>query len=399
MSWPEHIGVGGLCASAVSASRCQLLGDAALDAIGEWVAGGSTKSVSSFPFDAVLGHYRAVGRYFVAAPVVGALAEARAAGTWRKDNPWFDQWLASATDQASGDYAGYAFVPALTDFMTGAEVGSRTVAADALTVAALLDLLSVELDALAVESSAAQRRRTRATALALCRADELAPNAPLVSSARLAANLHPDCEALDAAFRDSLAEPESPAVRDARKLLSLSMMPVTIMHDEQMFIRSIQLFEIQFELCRLALENVAVCLEKRDGCRAVTQLHAATKRLRAVRVYSRILATMPPSSFSVIRKYTHGRSAIQSRTYRDVEVVAARTAWLRYTEFRPEADSRVCAAVADGLDNFDRSWQAMKKTHWGITLKTIGRVPGTGGTEGADYLRARAACSLFPEPL
>lgn len=45
----------------------------------------------------------------------------------------------------------------------------------------------------------------------------------------------------------------------------------------------------------------------------------------------------------------------------------------------------------------DTSWRAMKRTHWGVTLKIIGKVPGTGGTAGADYLKQTAEIPLFPE--
>ena len=46
--------------------------------------------------------------------------------------------------------------------------------------------------------------------------------------------------------------------------------------------------------------------------------------------------------------------------------------------------------VQSALAELAAAWTAMKKTHWGIALKIIGRVPGTGGTAGADFLRERA---------
>ncbi|MFD0350549.1 hypothetical protein ACFQ0M_40090 [Kitasatospora aburaviensis] len=39
----------------------------------------------------------------------------------------------------------------------------------------------------------------------------------------------------------------------------------------------------------------------------------------------------------------------------------------------------------------------MKRTHWGITMKIIGMVRGTGGTAGASYLREAAEARLFPD--
>jgi hypothetical protein len=114
---------------------------------------------------------------------------------------------------------------------------------------------------------------------------------------------------------------------------------------------------------------------------------------------------MPKDAFAIIRKYTAGRSAVQSRSFRRVEQSAASGpdgGWDRPTmqeEFLlagrrlpAEAVERVRAAMV----RLDESWRAMKRSHWGITLKTIGRVPGTGGTAGADYLHRSSRLPLFP---
>ncbi|HEX5811341.1 MAG TPA: hypothetical protein VFY38_04520 [Pseudonocardia sp.] len=52
-------------------------------------------------------------------------------------------------------------------------------------------------------------------------------------------------------------------------------------------------------------------------------------------------------------------------------------------------------ALAEPLAELDAAWRAMKRTHWGVALKIIGSVPGTGGTTGADYLRRAAELPLF----
>jgi len=52
--------------------------------------------------------------------------------------------------------------------------------------------------------------------------------------------------------------------------------------------------------------------------------------------------------------------------------------------------------LEEAMRRLDRAWVAMKRGHWGITLKVIGTVPGTGGTAGASYLKNAAMMSLFP---
>jgi tryptophan 2,3-dioxygenase len=118
----------------------------------------------------------------------------------------------------------------------------------------------------------------------------------------------------------------------------------------------------------------------------------------------RVVTTMPPEVFAVIRAHTDGRSAIQSRGFRRIEAVCAprpdiaagvplQEALLRATErLGGVATARLCAELV----RLDEAWCAMKRTHWGITVKIIGTVPGTGGTTGADYLRRAAAVPLFP---
>ncbi|MEV5504273.1 hypothetical protein AB0M50_53605 [Nonomuraea fuscirosea] len=123
---------------------------------------------------------------------------------------------------------------------------------------------------------------------------------------------------------------------------------------------------------------------------------------------------MPKESFALIRSSTDGRSAIQSRAYREVERLSAPLPTeqlpmelLRLDE-RPRPgrslqEEYLAAGAGSPLDGLaaamaglDEAWQAMKRTHWGITLKIIGRVPGTGGSSGADYLREAAERPLFP---
>ena len=48
------------------------------------------------------------------------------------------------------------------------------------------------------------------------------------------------------------------------------------------------------------------------------------------------------------------------------------------------------------MRRLDRAWGAMKRGHWGITLKIIGSVPGTGGHGRRIVFKTAAEASLFP---
>jgi tryptophan 2,3-dioxygenase len=52
--------------------------------------------------------------------------------------------------------------------------------------------------------------------------------------------------------------------------------------------------------------------------------------------------------------------------------------------------------VLNAMRRLDGSWRRLKRTHWAITLKVIGGVPGTGGTSGAYYLQKHMDAPLFP---
>lgn len=104
----------------------------------------------------------------------------------------------------------------------------------------------------------------------------------------------------------------------------------------------------------------------------------------------RVLTTMPKDAFAVIRANTDGRSAVQSRAYRTVERSAPELHGALLTSSLQECE------LQSVMSELDTAWGAMKRTHWGITMKVIGTVRGTGGTAGASYLREAAEARLFP---
>ncbi|MFB6715095.1 hypothetical protein [Streptomyces sp. NPDC056358] len=149
-----------------------------------------------------------------------------------------------------------------------------------------------------------------------------------------------------------------------------------------------------------------------EGCR--DELSDAAHRLDATPALFRVLTTMPREAFAVIRENTYGRSAVQSTSYRRVELLSAprdpgsfspqapflalegETLQEVFERQLPELPPKTVTRLEESMRRLDAGWHMSKRTHWGIALKIIGSAPGTGGTSGADYLQRTAEVSLFP---
>ncbi|HEY3505238.1 MAG TPA: hypothetical protein VGN37_20940 [Actinocatenispora sp.] len=389
--WPDHVGVGGISRSAAAASDDERSGIAARDAVAAW-----DRRAATFPYPAVLAHLRAVGRGAASAALVDELRRLRPAPGTDTDPAVrrLGRWLRAATDQLDGDYHTYAVTDLHDDVLA---TSART--ADLFVLAYLVDLLGVEASALAAAPSPAQRRRTNAVVQAVHRAADVAP---------AAASSAPDTTAPVRAIRSgapdhavasaALAVATVPA--ELRDVVPLSLMPVTPLHDEQMFLRIIQAFECVYRQVGWRLTAAAEALADRDPARAVRLLTLVRGRFAATSALYRVLTTMPPESFAVVRRHTVGRSAVQSRSYRRIQRAASGPGEPSVQEaLRSNASALAAAdrdAVVAAMRQVEAGWLAMKRTHWGITVKTIGTAPGTGGTSGADYLRATLGQPLFP---
>ncbi|RKT54661.1 hypothetical protein [Saccharothrix australiensis] len=402
--WPEHIATGGLSVHSTSASPDRRLGSAAREAVAAWRAGGG----AGFPYREVVDHYRAVGRVAASASLVAELARLRDADPSddRAGAPVaLKPWLRNTTDHADGDYATYSGVGLQERFLETARYGSRERTADVVLVTHLVDLLRTETEALAVAPSREQHRRTRAVLHALRHADRLAPGAadarPEVAKPTRDAD---DAELVGHALA---AVARARRYAEAGELAELVLLPATPLHDEQMFLRSIQMFECLYLRTAWGLEDAAEALRERRAAEAVTLLDATADRLTAASALYRVLTTMPKEAFAIIRGHTAGRSAIQSSAYRRVELAAAaahddrsgtsaeplQDVFRAALRWLPEADAD---AVREAMRRADEAWCVLKRSHWGITIKTIGHVPGTGGTTGAGYLDKASRQPLFP---
>jgi tryptophan 2,3-dioxygenase len=417
--WPKHAGVGGVSIHAMSAPLEQRLGSVARDAVTSWSKSGWPKNQAGsgavrFPYREVLDHYQAVGRAAASALLVAELTEicrSCEAVSGRAEMNDLLQWLRSAIDQLDGDYHSYAVTSLQAAYLDSASQADFNEHADALLLTLLLDLLRTEAEALMAAPSTDQRRRTRSVLQAVARAEQLVPRvatiAPDLSLALGALDSRAeDGEIADTALRISTCADHLPTTRH---LVNITLLPTTVLHDEQMFIRMIQIFECLYSCASRYLRAATEILRLQNVAQATLFVEYVADRLAGAPALYRILTTMPPEAFAIIRKYTAGRSAVQSRTYRNVENVSARlpgrdrdpeTPETTLEEVFLQAGQWLCGESYEGMRNamrrLDRRWCAMKRSHWGITLKIIGDVPGTGGTAGAEYLEDAARMPLFP---
>lgn len=451
---PEHEGVEGLSLRAGRTEVDPASADHALAALRTWLPRLHSSPdpslplgparVDRFPYAQVLTHYRRVGRTNVDARLLSRLRHLndllRLPELTAGQRLWpLPQWLPSTIDQRTGNYDSY-LVTSLLESLTcvggdGAghpadEVENATDSTIDMLIAALVaDLALIEVDALRAGQSREQLRRTQACLLVLSKLKGLAPKWDLVDQLDLVQQRDLPVESMRAANTagdlpqaERLAELTSTLALRIRKRLphsvrqavNLSLLPTTRLHDEQMFLRCVQTFETLYRQVYRCLVRASAAMQVRDVEWACAELADATGRLGMSTVLYRVVTTMPRSSFAIIREFTNGRSAVQSRNYRQIDQVCAPR------QPSPEADKmsavevvsptlqgtffaiagRLEAAEVDRLTvsmrALDAAWRSMKRTHWGITLKIIGRVPGTGGTAGADYLKHAADVPLFP---
>jgi tryptophan 2,3-dioxygenase len=215
--------------------------------------------------------------------------------------------------------------------------------------------------------------------------------------------------------------------------------------DELLFITVHQVYELWFKqlLCDLEAARDAMCVG--EAWRAKHLLHRvhAVERLMVVQVD--ILETMAPQDFNVFRPVLGPASGFQSVQYRELEYLSgvrdqrflarhlsltdAERERLLYRLSRPTvwdgyltllrdrgmstgSDAEVMASlqvIAADRARYDDLWQlaedllthdelasVWRSRHVSLVERQIGLKPGTGGSPGAPYLRARVPLRYYP---
>jgi tryptophan 2,3-dioxygenase len=209
------------------------------------------------------------------------------------------------------------------------------------------------------------------------------------------------------------------ATADEERMLQLTLLPVSRVHDECLFIRVLQSYETTFAYAAVELEAAAAAIARGDGTAAVAALAGAAHALSESSPLFSLIATMQPEAFLTFRQFTDGASAIQSRNYKLMES-ACRTpdrerldsaAYLSVAEVRavvragrPTIERALQAgtlsedqatAVRAAMDCFASALLKWRRTHHGVAGRMLGDRRGTGDTEGQAYLAQGMTIPVF----
>jgi tryptophan 2,3-dioxygenase len=202
---------------------------------------------------------------------------------------------------------------------------------------------------------------------------------------------------------------------ETKHLLEFAMVPMSTTHDEYAFIRVIQASELLFLPIVTRLAATRDALRAQEDARALEAARPLAALMQFATKCLGILATVSAESFASFRPLLEGQGGIESRRYRLIEAICSRPSSQRLASlafaFLPVSEiptDTVEAAVSDSgsaprieeivhaLTAFDDSFIGWKAAHYRITARIVADLAGTGGTEGASYLRENLQTSLMP---
>jgi tryptophan 2,3-dioxygenase len=407
-------------------SRAETILNQAMTDLDKWLP---ILSVDHFPYGSVIGCYHSVGKHFVQTDLLDKLADIRSkVADFRGSENDVRQlrcFLDTALDKHDGryDYTTYLALSTL-DLPADRPVNEVLPTAqrqnDRLIVQLICDILNFELDVydgyttlfprLRPDKATTQRRFVTALKVirpALRRLD-LAVTEPITEPADMA-------RAICTAVEDQMSAYE-------KRVLHLSMLPVYVAHDEYMFLRVLQSFEVTFFWVTVYL-RAALAAFPSSLCQATQYIQASDKILGEILKLFALLSMMQRGAFQEFRIYTEGASAIQSRYYKTIESLcrqpdASRIDSIAYTSV-PELRARLkagqhnldnayawardsrsfetcdVAATAKAMRDFATTLQHWRQTHYGLACKMLGEATGTGYTKGTPYLKEVRTIPIF----
>jgi tryptophan 2,3-dioxygenase len=392
--------------------------------VAEWCA---DRDAETFPYDEVVAHFNRVGKHFVSRDLLVGLDRVRAALADDADARYLQltRFLDTALDKFDGRYDNPSYLALDQLQLPGADGCPDPRHAqrqrDRLVVLLIADMMRFELAALQgdIDLLPEMRPDSRITAKR-CR-HGLRAIRPALERLGLGADfdetdpLTAALEVCRAVFGDT-----SPA---ERRTLQLTALPVSLVHDEYMFIRALQSYETTFALIAVQLKAAVAALDRGEFTAATAGIEAAAQVLGEASPIWSLVATMQLESFLRFREYTDGASAIQSRNYKAVEATCrlpdqARLDSPAYQSV-PEIRERVLAgqrnladalsaAVGSGLlapdaqaavhaamERFEGAIFKWRKTHHRLAVRMLGERRGTGYTAGVDYLEEGRTTPVF----
>jgi len=384
---------------------------------------------ATFPYRQVRAAYLRVGKHHVATDLLSALARARSECDVRSavdtpDQQLLQAFLNVALDKADElydypSYVGLSLLPPGPQDDLGAAEAHR----DRWFCWLMTDLLGFERAVLAGKPCPLPSMRP--TPELIRKRVHLGLRAMRPALSRLGLTLTSamtDDEQAERA-RDFMA-----ALRtdDVRLRVELSMLPVYTAHDEYLFIRVLQLFEVTFSQLAFDLGATIAAIAAGDLDAAESCLTAGARMLAESAPLFSLLATMQVMAFQTFRVFTEGASAIQSRGYKMVESLCRKPEPDRLDSVAYHSVPEVRAAVLAGRLTVDEAYRAhcltgglsdcdlarlgkaaarfeaevlrWRRTHYTLAVRMLGRErSGTGYTEGTPYLGAVRTIPIFCE--
>ena len=389
--------------------------DTAIGALMEWR---HKPEAARFPYDEVVAAFRAGGKHFVAPELLMALDCVRkhTPGGTSAAHRRLARFLDTALDKFDERYdnPSYLALDQLSLPGTDETRDDRRLAAlrrDRLLVLLLADTVRLELAGLHGTMSLSHEMRPDERTVGKRCGHALRAARPALERMGL------DGE-LDAVLATASA--------DELRTLQLSLLPVSTIHDEQMFMRVLQSYETSFSYMCAELAGAVDELEHGHWRAAIHSIAAAERSLRESRPLWSLMGTLQPEAFLRFREYTDGASAIQSRSYKTIESRCRRPDRERLDSPAycavPEVRERVlaCQANLDGalhlaamsgaisadghaavcaaMTSFEEAVMAWRQTHYRIAVRMLGERRGTGDTEGVGYLDKGRTIPVFDAP-
>ncbi|MDM4723309.1 tryptophan 2,3-dioxygenase family protein [Micromonospora sp. WMMA1363] len=390
--------------------------------VDEWLRG--PRRADDYPHMAVMGEIQRTGKHFLSPDVVGALQR-----TWRElpavqgsyaAGRRLRWWLDAVLDKADGrhcyrTYLALALLPLPT-------ADDDTLIQDAASSLRYRDRVVVGLvaDAMRFEGAASSLTMRPSPALTAKRIRlgwrvlEPIVRRLGLSQETVAGGYDPD---------DGWRRVAGELDEGERRALAWSMMPVSTVHDERLFIRLLQAWEATFAAVTVDLSAVVGLLEADRPHDAAGRLDAAARLLQESAPLFALAATMQVEAFHEFRRFTEGASAIQSHNYKLVESLCRRPELARLQSIAYDAAPRVRARVLAGEPTIDSQVRALRpetadevmapamarfadaltswrRTHYSLAVRMLAGEQGTGYTAGTPYLdqvrRAPVFNSTYP---
>ncbi|WP_018501386.1 tryptophan 2,3-dioxygenase family protein [Parafrankia discariae] len=223
-------------------------------------------------------------------------------------------------------------------------------------------------------------------------------------------------------------------------------------HDELLFITIHQVYELWFKVLLFELADARDRMLRGDARGAGLRLRRCQEIERVLVGQIEVVDTMSPRGFLQFRGVLGTSSGFQSAQFREIEFLSgtpddgwlARAGWLSSddraqlcrrlaepdlwdafltlvggTGFAVATEHQRAAALAEiaggdesagrngghgelwdlseALLSHDQMWSAWRARHLTAVVRQLGEKPGTGGSAGAGYLRARVDLRFYPE--